>query len=90
MAKIIWTEPAIAELDEVADYIALDNPDAAKNLVNKIFNKISKLKTFPALGQKVRDLAGQEYRVVTVSPCRIYYRVDGAKIYVLYVRGKRS
>ena len=29
MAEIIWTEPALADLDAIADYIALDKPDAA-------------------------------------------------------------
>lgn len=28
MAEIIWTEPALADLDAIADYIALDKPDA--------------------------------------------------------------
>jgi toxin ParE1/3/4 len=32
MARIIWTEPALQELDEIADYISLDNPTAAKKL----------------------------------------------------------
>jgi hypothetical protein len=32
MAQIIWTEPALQELDQIADYISLDNPKAAKKL----------------------------------------------------------
>jgi len=35
MARIIWTEPALQELDEIADYISLDNPAAAKHLVRE-------------------------------------------------------
>jgi toxin ParE1/3/4 len=30
MAQIIWTEPAVQELDEIADYISLDNPNLDK------------------------------------------------------------
>ena len=33
MAEVIWTEPAIQELDAIAEYIALDNPVAASHLV---------------------------------------------------------
>ncbi len=29
MARIIWTEPALQELDEIADYISLENPTTA-------------------------------------------------------------
>ena len=30
MAEIVWTEPALADLDTIADYIAIDNPTAAR------------------------------------------------------------
>jgi ParE-like toxin of type II ParDE toxin-antitoxin system len=33
MAQVVWTEPALADLDAIADYIALDNPEAARLLV---------------------------------------------------------
>jgi len=33
MAEVVWTEPALSELDAIADYIALENPDAARELV---------------------------------------------------------
>jgi hypothetical protein len=26
MAKVVWTEPALSDLDAIADYTALDNP----------------------------------------------------------------
>ena len=31
MAEIIWTEPALLDLDEIAEYIAIENIIAAKN-----------------------------------------------------------
>ena len=30
MAEVIWAEPALNDLDAIADYIALDNPEAAR------------------------------------------------------------
>ena len=30
MAQIKWTEPALDDLNEIAEYIALDKPSAAK------------------------------------------------------------
>ncbi|HEX6718803.1 MAG TPA: type II toxin-antitoxin system RelE/ParE family toxin [Pyrinomonadaceae bacterium] len=27
MAQVIWTEPALNDLDAIADYIAVGNPD---------------------------------------------------------------
>ena len=36
MAEVIWAEPALNDLDAIADYIALDNPEAARQLMQKI------------------------------------------------------
>ena len=30
MAEVIWAEPALNDLDAIADYISLDNPEAAR------------------------------------------------------------
>jgi len=40
MAEVIWAEPALNDLDAIADYIALDNPEAARRLVQKIFEHV--------------------------------------------------
>lgn len=37
--EVVWTEPAATQLDEIRDYIAADNPTAAKRVVNKIVAK---------------------------------------------------
>ena len=74
------------ELDEIADYIAVENYSAASKLVNKIFSKVDKLKDFPDMGQRVREVKGREYRTLIVKPCKIYYRQEASKIYILFVR----
>ena len=33
MAELIWTEPALQDLDAIVDYIALVDPLAARRLV---------------------------------------------------------
>lgn len=43
MAEVIWTEPALQELDALAEYIALDNPAAANQLVSTVFEKTKRL-----------------------------------------------
>lgn len=43
MAELIWTEPALSDLDAIADYIALDNPEAAGGLVRRIFAHVERL-----------------------------------------------
>ncbi len=85
MAQIIWTEPALSDLDAIAEYIALDKPSAAINLVQKVFAKTDQLDQFPELGRKPLEFKESRYLEIIVNPCRIFYRIDGDKVYILYV-----
>ena len=51
MAEVIWTEPALQELDAIAEYIALDNPAAASHLVQEVFDKTERLEDSPQSGR---------------------------------------
>ncbi|RUR32448.1 type II toxin-antitoxin system RelE/ParE family toxin [Vreelandella andesensis] len=85
MAEVIWAEPALQELDSVAEYIALDNPAAASRLVQEVFDKTERLKDFPQSGRIPPELPDSVYREVVVSPCRIFYRQEGEHVFILYV-----
>lgn len=85
MAEITWTEPALSDLDAIADYIALDNPEAARQLVQRVFQHIEQLADHPKSGSKPPELRGWRYRQVVEPPCRILYRLDGNDVYILYV-----
>ena len=85
MAHLIWTEPALDDLDAWAGFIALDNPAAASRLVKKVVGNVERLATFPHSGKKPRELPGASYREIVVMPCRIFYRVSGETVYIVHV-----
>ena len=85
MAQVIWTEPALADLDEIATYIALDKPDAARHLVQQVFAKTDRLEQFPQSGRWPPELGRGRYREIIVGPCRIFYRTEQEKVYIVYV-----
>ena len=90
MAEIIWTEPALADLEAIADYIALDDPEAARRLVRRIFEHVKQLGEHPLSGSKLPEFEGWRYRQIVEPPCRVFYRFDGTRVVVLYVmRGER-
>lgn len=85
MAQIIWTEPALDNLNDIAEYIAISNVYAAKKLVEKVFNKVQRLETFPDSGRVPDEVLSLNYREVVVNPCRIFYKVDNGSVYILHV-----
>jgi toxin ParE1/3/4 len=93
MAEIIWTEPALGDLDGIADCIALDNPDAACRLVRRVFSRVELLAQHPELGPRIPELSrNSPCRQLVESPCRIFYRYErrAKKLYILGVmRGEK-
>lgn len=85
MAQIIWSEPALLDLNEIAEYIALDKPDAASHLVQTVFSRTERLEEFPESGRKPPELKKSRYKELIVGPCRIFYRIEKNKVYILYV-----
>jgi len=85
MAQVVWTEPALADLDAIADYIAVDNEEAARALVQRVFTHVEQLRQFPASGSRPPELTGRRYRQIIESPCRVLYRVDGGTVFILHV-----
>ena len=85
MAEIVWSEPALADLDAIADYIALENPVAASELVKRIFGHIEQLVNHPESGSRPHELGKSRYRQIVEPPCRVFYRYDGHKVFILHV-----
>jgi len=90
MAELIWTEPALSDLETIADYIALDDPEATRRLVQRVIQHVEHLADFPDSGFRPRELPRSRYRQIVEPPCRVFYRSDGKRVYILHVmRGER-
>ncbi len=85
MARLIWTRRAISDLDEIAEFIALDDESAAKRLTNRVFRHVEHLKRFPKIGSFPLELDGNEYRQIIEPPCRVFYKIKGSDIYIIHV-----
>lgn len=85
MVEIIWTEPALTDLDAIADYIALEDPTAAGDLVKRVVAHIGQLAEHPDSGSRPPELGRSRYRQIIEPPCRVFYRFDGEKVFILHV-----
>ena len=85
MARLIWTEPALKDLETIAEYIALDKPDAAQRYVKKVFATVEGLSQFPQSGSIPVEISNLPYRQVVVPPCRVFYRYDKDYVFIIFV-----
>ena len=84
MVEIVWTEPALSDLDAIADFIALEDPVAAQKLARRIFKHVEQLADHPKSGSKPAELKGPNYRQIIEPPCRVFYRHDDNCVFILH------
>jgi len=85
VARLVWTEPALADLEAIAEYVAIDKPDAAAALVARVLDVVARLQRYPSSGKRPAELPRTPYREIVNGPCRVFYRVESGTVYVLHV-----
>lgn len=75
----------MGDLDAIADYVAVEDPVAASALVKRVMEHVAQLENHPESGSRPLELGGSRYRQIVEPPCRVFYRYDGHKVFVVYV-----
>jgi toxin ParE1/3/4 len=82
---------AFTDLDDIRNYIAHENPDAADRVMSEIFDTIRALVPFPNQGHKRPDLTSCPLRFTLVREYLIAYAPDEKPLWVVAViHGRRS
>ncbi len=85
MAQINWTAEAQRWLEDIFEYIAADNPQAAEETVQGIYDRARTIEDFPEIGFRYRA-SSRHVRILIHGHYRIAYLVkDDGDIDVLGV-----
>lgn len=82
MRDLIWTNRALKRLDDIADFIARDNPLRAQTFVVELRNKLEVLKT-QSLGRAGRVFGTKE--LVLHPNYLAVYRIKADQVQVLTI-----
>jgi toxin ParE1/3/4 len=82
--RVRWLKRALKNLDEEAEYVARDNPQAAARIVERIATSIDRLATHPASGRPGR-VPGTRELVISGTPYVVPYRVRHETVEILRV-----
>lgn len=74
--RVDWTEKALARLQGIKRYIAIDDPASAEALVQRVLDRVEVLGEHPYIGRKVPEYNLPDLREVPERPYRIIYQVD--------------
>lgn len=90
--RIEWTDPAIADLEAIRDYIARDSEHYGAQFVGRIIIAVEKLPSFPEMGRRVPEARSEvDVRELLFQNYRIIYRLKTDKIQIITVlHGSRN
>ncbi len=83
--KIIWTDPAVNDLDNIQSYIAQDSERYASIVIERIILATGNIEFFPFMGRMVPEVAETTIREILVHPYRVIYRTKENLIEILTV-----
>ncbi len=84
--KLYYSPEALKDLNDIQEYITAElcNPSAAQSVINKILDKIEKLKDYPGMGAKLSGIVNIEsdYRFVVSGKYIAFYRHVEKNVYI--------
>jgi len=90
--SVRWTSTARLDLEDIIEYIAQDNINAALDVLDRIENRAAKLGDLTQRGRLIPELLDtgiSHYRELIESPWRIIYRQIDQTVYIVAVLDSR-
>ncbi len=81
---INWSTLASNDLEEIIDYILVDNPSSAFTLYETIRQAVEKLQDYPNMG-RIGRVSGTRELIITNTPFVVAYRVKNNTVEILRV-----
>ena len=89
--RVSWSRRALSDLEGIAEYIAVDSPAYASNVVKKILSQVRTLAQFPRAGRKVPEFDDEHVRELIVYSYRVIYRLQENEVVIAaIIHGKRN
>lgn len=83
MRRVVWTPPALRDLEAIETYIAQFSPLAAQRMASRLRSAAQDLEQHAERGRSFR---GGRRELVVIRPYLIRYRVDGDTVVILQIR----
>jgi plasmid stabilization system protein ParE len=83
--KLFWSEPALADIESIRDYIRRDSEFYAGRFVSRIIETVESLVELPARGRLVPEADDPDTRELLFQNYRVMYRLESTRVIILAV-----
>jgi plasmid stabilization system protein ParE len=73
-SRIVWSDDALSDLRDVAEYIGRDRPSTALRIGAALIDDVERLASFPESGRRVPD--DPNLREIVHRQWRVFYRLE--------------
>jgi toxin ParE1/3/4 len=88
--EVVWTDPAWADLESAAAYIARDSEFYAASFVQEALDAAGSLADFAERGQTVPEFGDESIREFLVKPYRLVYKLTEEHAFIVaFINGSR-
>ncbi len=90
--RVLWSDSALERATEFLDFIAEENPAAARRVVQDLFHRVKALSEHPFLGRRLSNEVDARLRRLVVGSYIVVYEINDARqtIWVVAVRHYRQ
>lgn len=85
LRKLWWTDRALADLEEIGEFIARDKPRAAERWVQALMAVAERAALAPMSGRRVPEFGRVDIRELRKRTYRVVYRVAEARVAILTI-----
>jgi plasmid stabilization system protein ParE len=85
MVKIVWSENALQDNEQISEFIRKDSSDRAALFVSRLIDATEKLSQYPNSGRVIPEVKKDEYREVIYGAYRIMYKLAAREVLILAV-----
>ena len=82
MAKVVWTGPALKDLEVITNYIAMDSPRYAERFAERLVRAPRALRNHPRIGRTVPEFQDDNLRELLYGSYRIIYEIRGDTCFI--------
>lgn len=82
--KIRWTRLAVEDLNLAYEYIAAENPSAARAVIARIESAVNTLRAHPEIGRSGR-VEGTRELIISGTPFIVAYRIGRNRVEIVAV-----
>ena len=85
MVEIIWSGPALRDLEQILTHIAKDSPYYASKTVDEIIGITTTLKYFPKSGRIVPEYRNTRMREIFYKAYRVIYEILPQQVQIVTI-----